>query len=367
MGYVESHNPSWVPYDSYSDCSQGICNVYCPQWCYVIFNPPPSFFLGNTDDSSSAHFSPFLIALVGILSIAFIFVSYYTLISKFCRRHGFSSHTDRDISSFPAAAGDNWQGYGSPEVAVDGLDEALIKSIQVYKYRKSDGLVDCSACSVCLSEFQEDESLRLLPKCNHAFHVPCIDTWLKSHSNCPLCRANLTAVNATTPSADVTVADQPSAGHLIAVVSGNRSGGSVEMDNSTANHQQQNSDPVVVVIDLESVSRNENNRVSSPPKRSERESRDGVRTRGEEETQQIQRSVSLNSGNVVLIADILRETEDEEEDEESGGIGTSRRREEEDAGKAATASQRDGVSNFLARSSMAMEKFRFNGIHRLPN
>lgn len=46
-------------------------------------------------------------------------------------------------------------------------------------------------CSVCLSEFKEDENLRLLPKCSHAFHLQCIDTWLKSHSSCPLCRVNI--------------------------------------------------------------------------------------------------------------------------------------------------------------------------------
>ncbi|KAE9584943.1 putative transcription factor C2H2 family [Lupinus albus] len=33
------------------------------------------------------------------------------------------------------------------------------------------------------------EIIRLLPKCHHAFHLPCIDTWLASHTNCPMCRA----------------------------------------------------------------------------------------------------------------------------------------------------------------------------------
>lgn len=70
-----------------------------------------------------------------------------------------------------------------------GLSQALIDSITVCKYRKDEGLIEGTDCSVCLSEFEEDESLRLLPKCSHAFHIPCIDAWLRSHKNCPLCRA----------------------------------------------------------------------------------------------------------------------------------------------------------------------------------
>lgn len=61
----------------------------------------------------------------------------------------------------------------------------------MFKYRKNDVLIDGTDCLVCLSEFQENEVLRLLPKCNHAFHIPCIDTWLRSHTNCPLCRAGI--------------------------------------------------------------------------------------------------------------------------------------------------------------------------------
>ncbi|CAK9320567.1 unnamed protein product [Citrullus colocynthis] len=70
-----------------------------------------------------------------------------------------------------------------------GLQQSVIDSITMFKYRKEDKLIDGSDCSICLGEFQDDESLRLLPKCSHAFHVPCIDTWLRSHKNCPLCRA----------------------------------------------------------------------------------------------------------------------------------------------------------------------------------
>ncbi|KAK1307110.1 E3 ubiquitin-protein ligase ATL4 [Acorus calamus] len=44
-------------------------------------------------------------------------------------------------------------------------------------------------CAVCLSRFNADDRLRLLPSCGHAFHSQCIDTWLSSASTCPLCRS----------------------------------------------------------------------------------------------------------------------------------------------------------------------------------
>ncbi|PSS30129.1 RING-H2 finger protein [Actinidia chinensis var. chinensis] len=77
-----------------------------------------------------------------------------------------------------------------------GLQQSVIESISVFKYKKDEGLVEGTDCSVCLNEFEEDENLRLLPKCSHAFHIACIDTWLRSHKNCPLCRAPIVCENA---------------------------------------------------------------------------------------------------------------------------------------------------------------------------
>lgn len=44
-------------------------------------------------------------------------------------------------------------------------------------------------CVVCLTGFSEGEFVCQLPRCRHMFHSPCIDMWLYSHSDCPLCRA----------------------------------------------------------------------------------------------------------------------------------------------------------------------------------
>ncbi|CAK9168202.1 unnamed protein product [Ilex paraguariensis] len=45
-----------------------------------------------------------------------------------------------------------------------------------------------TVCVICLSEFSSGELVRVLPKCNHGFHVLCIDRWLNIHSSCPTCR-----------------------------------------------------------------------------------------------------------------------------------------------------------------------------------
>ncbi|KAF8401431.1 hypothetical protein HHK36_012370 [Tetracentron sinense] len=73
-------------------------------------------------------------------------------------------------------------------VASRGLDASLLKSLPVFVYSSNthDEVVECA---VCLSEFEENEKGRCLPKCSHSFHIDCIDMWFHSHSTCPLCRA----------------------------------------------------------------------------------------------------------------------------------------------------------------------------------
>ncbi|KAJ0242696.1 RING-H2 finger protein ATL79 [Hirschfeldia incana] len=46
-------------------------------------------------------------------------------------------------------------------------------------------------CAICLSEFEEGESIQVLEKCHHGFHVKCIHKWLSSRSSCPTCRTSI--------------------------------------------------------------------------------------------------------------------------------------------------------------------------------
>uniref|UniRef100_A0A0E0GJ78 RING-type domain-containing protein n=1 Tax=Oryza nivara TaxID=4536 RepID=A0A0E0GJ78_ORYNI len=43
-------------------------------------------------------------------------------------------------------------------------------------------------CAVCRGAFDTAELLRVLSRCQHAFHPCCIDVWLMTHSVCLVCR-----------------------------------------------------------------------------------------------------------------------------------------------------------------------------------
>lgn len=73
----------------------------------------------------------------------------------------------------------------------NGLDEATLSSYPQFTYsqlkpHKSDSTT--SACSICLADYNDDDLLRLLPDCDHFFHLKCIDPWLILHPTCPVCR-----------------------------------------------------------------------------------------------------------------------------------------------------------------------------------
>ncbi|KAK3198974.1 hypothetical protein Dsin_022389 [Dipteronia sinensis] len=43
-------------------------------------------------------------------------------------------------------------------------------------------------CAICLDDFVDGDSCRILIVCNHIFHSNCIDQWLKYQLTCPICR-----------------------------------------------------------------------------------------------------------------------------------------------------------------------------------
>ncbi|BFG35203.1 hypothetical protein CerSpe_214760 [Prunus speciosa] len=94
-------------------------------------------------------------------------------------------------SSFVEARGSS-SSNTSVRLANTGVKKKALKTFPTVSYSADLNLPGLDTeCVICLSEFTAGERVRLLPKCNHGFHVRCIDKWLSSHSSCPKCRHNL--------------------------------------------------------------------------------------------------------------------------------------------------------------------------------
>uniref|UniRef100_A0A2P2MX06 RING-type E3 ubiquitin transferase n=1 Tax=Rhizophora mucronata TaxID=61149 RepID=A0A2P2MX06_RHIMU len=79
-------------------------------------------------------------------------------------------------------------------LAAKGLKKRELLQIPVAVYGSGVN-TPATECPICLGEFVDGEKIRVLPRCNHEFHVACIDTWLLSHSSCPNCRHSLLEYN----------------------------------------------------------------------------------------------------------------------------------------------------------------------------
>ncbi|KAL5558912.1 hypothetical protein UlMin_035123 [Ulmus minor] len=197
--------------------NQTDCSDFCDQACTYNCDPfsefyypqpppppPPQSSLSAADHSDQSHvISPYAIVGISLLASFLLLVSYYIVVAKNClgffrRRNNNEEEALTSRSDVGAGAGVDQEFLNENRVdhpiwfiTTVGLQQSIINSIAVCKYKRGEGLIEGTECSVCLNEFREEETLRLLPKCSHAFHIPCIDTWLRSHTNCPLCRAHI--------------------------------------------------------------------------------------------------------------------------------------------------------------------------------
>ena len=74
-----------------------------------------------------------------------------------------------------------------------GLQQEIIDSLPKHIYTEDDrdATGEEHTCSVCLCDFEPGDVLRRIPGCCHEFHQYCVDVWLKNHTTCPMCRAEI--------------------------------------------------------------------------------------------------------------------------------------------------------------------------------
>lgn len=161
---------------------------------FIIFGPPPPF----PAPPRSINLTP-LILIFAVIAIIAVPTLVYALFpcsslrrrSSSSRRSSFSDdHVTVDITS--------------PNMPERGASTAAAPDSGV-KFKKDTHSKEIgNECTVCLSVFADGEEIRRLSACQHAFHASCIETWLKDHPNCPICRADV-AVKQTEANVNVNV------------------------------------------------------------------------------------------------------------------------------------------------------------------
>ncbi|XP_075633289.1 RING-H2 finger protein ATL11-like [Castanea sativa] len=137
------------------------------------------------DPLSALKFDKRMALIMIILVSIFFFLGFLSVYTRQCADRRIRGRLDLAIAM---------GGSGRRSRRARGLDAEVIQSFPSFVYSSVKGLKigqGALECAVCLNEFEDDETLRLLPKCSHVFHTDCIDAWLASHSTCPVCRANL--------------------------------------------------------------------------------------------------------------------------------------------------------------------------------
>lgn len=205
MGF-QFHRKLFHPYNGSIDANTTMgCRTNCSPITSPLHSPVSlphaaipllSSSLSDDDHMDQNYFlHVVMISIASTVGLVMLFFTISKIIRHFYSRRHYISRINPpilfDIRGESPFSDDEGPAIGHHiwSIPTIGLQQSTIDSITAFRYRRDEGMIEGTECLVCLGEFHEDESLRLLPKCTHCFHVTCIDTWLRSHNNCPLCRA----------------------------------------------------------------------------------------------------------------------------------------------------------------------------------
>ncbi|KAL5982324.1 hypothetical protein ACLOJK_016395 [Asimina triloba] len=128
--------------------------------------------------------SPSTAIIVAVLISAFFLMGFFSVYLRKCA----GDSVERGVQRLGT------RGRSRRAAVSRGLDRAVVESFPTFEYSVVKGLKlgkGTLECAVCLNEFEDEETLRLIPICSHVFHPDCIDAWLGTHTTCPVCRSNL--------------------------------------------------------------------------------------------------------------------------------------------------------------------------------
>lgn len=167
-------------------------------------SPPLLLPFNNNTEEEDIHPSPFqnlkpsILIIILILSITILISISLCLLLRHLNRRCLRHLSPSPHPTITASSSSNR--HSGHRVSPENLPFSVVHSLPLFSFgsikRRSSNSVNAIAsgdCAVCLSKFEPEDLLCLLPLCCHAFHTECIDTWLQSNQTCPLCRSPIHA------------------------------------------------------------------------------------------------------------------------------------------------------------------------------
>ncbi|KAK2445477.1 RING/U-box superfamily protein [Trifolium repens] len=202
-------------------------------------SPPPTPIPEDATTIPQRTFTPFKPSVAIVISVFTVLFSVTFLLLLYIKHINNTTNAET-INIESSSYGGSGGGISSFSAGRknSGVDRSVVESLPIFKFGSLTGQKEGLDCAVCLSKFESSEVLRLLPKCKHAFHVECVDTWLDAHSTCPLCRYRVDPED-------------------ILLVMENSSSSSVSRDSRQIQNQKEKEDECVVEIERGTMTRNE--------------------------------------------------------------------------------------------------------------
>ncbi|WOG91199.1 hypothetical protein DCAR_0310447 [Daucus carota subsp. sativus] len=149
--------------------------------------PSPAPNGGGTTSSTAVNI---ILSFLALICIPILIYAFFFLLK--CPPYPVEWRRRRNLGEISGGEGDAKAGH------VDVVYKSGGDSKK--KEETSDEIDYDGECPVCLSMYVDGDEVRVLNVCKHRFHVSCINKWLVSHSNCPVCRASVRLKRVTQPS-----------------------------------------------------------------------------------------------------------------------------------------------------------------------
>jgi hypothetical protein len=120
-----------------------------------------------TPATSNIISAVFLVAGIAVMLFVHILVVFWAL----RRGLGSSRAADEERAEDGSCAGGG-----------AGLTDGELDALPCYHYKTAaaeDARGVAGDCAVCLEPFEPDDRCKRLPRCQHSFHAPCVDSWLR--------------------------------------------------------------------------------------------------------------------------------------------------------------------------------------------